>query len=86
MDRRNFIKCASAAVISLSLPKMAFANSSKVTVFYGGPILTMNPTNAMVTIQTAGYTIYIMLTSMFLRLAMLPVLQIYRNACVKKPK
>lgn len=48
MDRRNFIKCTSAAVISLSLPKMTFANSSKVTVFYGGPILTMNPTNDIV--------------------------------------
>lgn len=45
MNRRDFIKHTSAAMIALSLPKMTFANSAKITVFYGGPILTMNENN-----------------------------------------
>lgn len=45
MNRRDFIKCTSAAAITLSLPKISYANSSQVTVYFGGPILTMNENN-----------------------------------------
>ncbi len=48
MNRRDFIKFTSATAISLSLPKALYASSSKVTVFYGGPILTMNTKNEVV--------------------------------------
>ena len=48
MNRRDFIKFTSATAISLSLPQSIFANTAKVTIFYGGPILTMNEKNEIV--------------------------------------
>ncbi len=50
MKRREFIK-ASATVVALgvTLPQMTFANTPpKPTVYFGGPILTMNATNDIV--------------------------------------
>lgn len=50
MKRREFIKTSAAlAAIGLTIPKITLASmTSKPTLYFGGPILTMNATNDIV--------------------------------------